>query len=373
VHVNNSQYGAPFWPVQHGHGGSCHPHPKRDTEDSTHVSMSQRAMLSVSGAAESQSPDEVARSVSAALRGTASASIGGTAASNDAVVYDAAMVRKQKASLNIVTQDGDAISIRFRSREGVAVQSGSAGTAQDGSASTDFRLYAFASGRVEIAVQGELDQDELKAIGELVEKVDTLATDFFGGDFEAAFAAASELGFDSSEIASFSLKLSLRESARISTRPALLQPEPAAPPSESSNATSTSSPGATSAPVPGPASTAPSSSAPESTLPPTEPPPTEPAAPGTEPSASSPTPPVTEPAAPAASQSLQEILGSYVRQIMDSLAQTPSSGRIEFSMSWKLRLVATALESPAQSTATTSAGAKLLGATLQDVAASQKA
>jgi hypothetical protein len=354
MHVNNSHHGAPFWHVQHGHGGSWHPHPKRDIEDSTNVSMSQQAMLSASGTAESQTSGVVARSVSAALRGAVSASIGGTADSNDAVVYDAAMVRKQKASLNIVTQEGDAIAIRFRSREGVAVQSGTTGSDDAGGTTSGFRLYAFASGRVEIAVQGELDEDELKAIGELVEKVDALATEFFGGDFEAAFAAASELGFDSSEIASYSLKLSLRESARISTP------------------TSAGSQGANSTPVPGPASTAPSSIAPESALPPTEPPPTEPAAPGTEPSTTSATPPATEPAAPATPQSLQEILGGYVRQIMDSLAQTPSSGRIEFSMSWKLRLVATALESPAQPSAATSAGAKLLGETLQDVAASQK-
>ena len=230
MHVNNSHHGASFWHVQPGHGGSCQPNPKRDTEDHSTASMRQQAMLSAAGTAESQSPDQVARSVSATLRGTASASIGGTAASNDAVVYDAAMIRKQKASLNIVTQEGDVIAIRFRSREGVAMQSGTTGTQEAGGTTSDFRLYAFASGRVEIAAQGELDEDELKAIGELVEKVDTLATTFFGGNFEAAFTAASELGFDSSEIASFSLKLSLRESARISTRPVLPQPEPAAPP-----------------------------------------------------------------------------------------------------------------------------------------------
>ena len=80
-----------------------------------------------------------------------------------------------------------------------------------------------------------------------------------------------------------------------------------------------------------------------------------------------------EPVAPATPQSLQEILGGDVRQIMDSLAQTPSSGRFEFSMSWKLRLMATALESPAQIHRDHTAGAKLLGETLQDVAASQKA
>lgn len=103
-------------------------------------------------------------------------------------------VRKDKANLDISTQEGDRVQIRFRSREGYVSQTSS------GATGGERNVYAFSSGKIEISVDGELNDEELAAIGELVNKVETLANDFFAGDVQKAFESAASLGFDASQI-----------------------------------------------------------------------------------------------------------------------------------------------------------------------------
>jgi len=57
------------------------------------------------------------------------------------------------------------------------------------------------------SVNGELDKDELKAIGQLIADTNELAEEFFNGDIETAFNQALELGFDEQELSSFALQL----------------------------------------------------------------------------------------------------------------------------------------------------------------------
>lgn len=65
------------------------------------------------------------------------------------------------------------------------------------------------------SVQGELDEDELKAIGQLVADTNELAEEFFNGDIETAFNQALELGFDEQELASFALQLTKVENTQV--------------------------------------------------------------------------------------------------------------------------------------------------------------
>jgi hypothetical protein len=64
-------------------------------------------------------------------------------------------------------------------------------------------------------VKGELDDDELKAIGQLVADANELAEDFFNGDIETAFNQALELGFDEQELSSFALQLTKVENTAV--------------------------------------------------------------------------------------------------------------------------------------------------------------
>jgi hypothetical protein len=64
-------------------------------------------------------------------------------------------------------------------------------------------------------VKGELDEDELKAIGQLVADANELAEEFFNGDIETAFNQALELGFDEQELSSFAMQLTKVENTAV--------------------------------------------------------------------------------------------------------------------------------------------------------------
>ena len=65
------------------------------------------------------------------------------------------------------------------------------------------------------SVKGELDEVELKAIGQLVADANDLADEFFNGDIETAFKKALELGYDEQELSSFALQLTKIENTQV--------------------------------------------------------------------------------------------------------------------------------------------------------------
>jgi hypothetical protein len=65
------------------------------------------------------------------------------------------------------------------------------------------------------SVKGELDEDELKAIGQLLADANELTEEFFNGDIETAFNQALELGFDEQELSSFALQLTKVENTEV--------------------------------------------------------------------------------------------------------------------------------------------------------------
>ena len=73
----------------------------------------------------------------------------------------------------------------------------------------------FESSSFSFSVEGELDEDELRAIGELVSNTVDLADEFFNGDVDLAFEQALELGFDETELTGFALQLDSVQQTRI--------------------------------------------------------------------------------------------------------------------------------------------------------------
>lgn len=73
----------------------------------------------------------------------------------------------------------------------------------------------FESSALSFSVKGELDEDELKAIGDLVSDASELADEFFNGDVESAFNQALEIGFDAKELTGFALNLSRTEKVEV--------------------------------------------------------------------------------------------------------------------------------------------------------------
>jgi len=121
---------------------------------------------------------------------------------------------REALNLSIRTADGDRVRIRLSERQylgaAASFQSDASGSQARYSRTTLF------SGRYQIAVQGSLSPQEQKAVGDLIGKVQTVASRFFGGDVQGAFKQASRLGLDGSQLARFSLSLSSVQSVRAS-------------------------------------------------------------------------------------------------------------------------------------------------------------
>jgi hypothetical protein len=118
----------------------------------------------------------------------------------------------QKAELSefsVRTRDGDEVQIRFGLRESTSKDSF---TSESGDTQTSL-IYQQTT-NFSLQVKGELDEDELKAIGDLVAQADDVANTFYRGDIEQAYNQALEMGYDNTELASFALQLTKVESSQ---------------------------------------------------------------------------------------------------------------------------------------------------------------
>jgi hypothetical protein len=115
-------------------------------------------------------------------------------------------VRKERASLELVTAEGDRVSLRFRSKEVVTASAAQATTA-DGTTTTAANTTLISRGSLQVEVDGDLNEDEIAAIHDLIDKAYVVATRFFSGDVQAAFSAADALDVDSDQIAAYRLDM----------------------------------------------------------------------------------------------------------------------------------------------------------------------
>ncbi|MDF2180339.1 DUF5610 domain-containing protein [Aliiglaciecola sp. CAU 1673] len=131
--------------------------------------------------------------------------------------------RQDAGALVIRTRDGDEVTIRFEdARQFAASQSvrleSSAGD-EEGTGgqrvSSEQQALFFQRSSFSYSVNGDLDEEELKAIGQLVADAADLADEFFNGDVELAFNQALELGFDEKELTGFAFQLSRQEQVKV--------------------------------------------------------------------------------------------------------------------------------------------------------------
>src|ERR1043165_9018671 len=102
------------------------------------------------------------------------------AAQRVAVAEAAREVKRERFSLDILTAEGDKVSIRFKS---LTVTDAAVAHVSDGThTSTAVQGSVISRGRFKIEVEGDLNDSERAAIGDLLDKVDGIAKDFFGGD-----------------------------------------------------------------------------------------------------------------------------------------------------------------------------------------------
>jgi len=136
--------------------------------------------------------------------------------------FESAYQYSESMSLQLTTREGDTVSIDFRQlyaeyqsyRNEQSSQSGPSGVryfeSKEAMESTAFEeQFAF-------SVNGDLNEEELKAIFDVFEQVDKLANSFFDGDVEKALTQAMALEIDFGQLQSFQLNLTQTETKAVS-------------------------------------------------------------------------------------------------------------------------------------------------------------
>lgn len=121
--------------------------------------------------------------------------------------------RARAFSFELITKDGDKVTIKATSSEGLAMEGGRV-TRDANSSATITGSYSSAES-FSLAVEGELNAEELAAINDLLGRVNDLAGQFFAGNLDLAFEQAMSLGYDEKQISSFALNLAQVEIQQI--------------------------------------------------------------------------------------------------------------------------------------------------------------
>lgn len=110
--------------------------------------------------------------------------------------------REVSSSLQITTKDGDVVTLNI-SRS----QSAEAGSVESAGGSLAYASFS-SSSRIEFSIEGDLDKKEMKAIEQVVKRVNKLAEKLFEGDTGEAMDKLGALKIDTKQLASMSLSMS---------------------------------------------------------------------------------------------------------------------------------------------------------------------
>lgn len=134
--------------------------------------------------------------------------------------------RAREFSFELTTKDGDKVTIKATSSEGLAVEAGRAGRGNNSLSALNASYSSSQS--FSLSIEGELSEDELGAINDLLGRVNDLASEFFEGDLDVAFDQAMNLGYDAEQIGSFSLNLAQAEIQQVTQAYQTFEPNRAA-------------------------------------------------------------------------------------------------------------------------------------------------
>jgi len=132
--------------------------------------------------------------------------------------------QKQQASslentsdLSITTADGDIVTISFSDyAQNSSSQGFNYANTPNGSQASYFESQSsYRETNFSFSVEGNLDEGEKQAIGDLIKGISKIEKSFFDGNIDKAFKQALKLGYDSSEISGFQLDLSQTKTAMV--------------------------------------------------------------------------------------------------------------------------------------------------------------
>ncbi|MBV1922107.1 MAG: DUF5610 domain-containing protein [Pseudomonadales bacterium] len=111
--------------------------------------------------------------------------------------------------MEVVTQDGDKVTIHVGAGESLDFRSGSQVTPR-GSVS-GFALEQSNYYDISFSVDGDLDEGELAALNDLFSQVNDIADSFYSGNVGEAFEQAVAVGYDAEELAAFAVNMTHSE------------------------------------------------------------------------------------------------------------------------------------------------------------------
>lgn len=149
--------------------------------------------------------------------------------------------QRQSLSVELTTKDGDKVTVAFDDQQQWRLQSGGLGLSEGQKRkalaaygeppradvaearraqpqSGDGQYYYGRTTSFSFSVSGELDQQELGAIGDLLGQIADLSDSFFGGDLQAAQDKAAELNWDDQTLVSATTNLKQQQSAQLAKR-----------------------------------------------------------------------------------------------------------------------------------------------------------
>ncbi|MET0658302.1 MAG: hypothetical protein ABW110_09135 [Steroidobacteraceae bacterium] len=245
-------------------------------------------------------------------------------------VANARLVTKEKGVLEIRTQEGDVVKVKFANRTDVRTSTAQLTSGALEIDSSDLSIST--RGCARLSVEGDLNADELQAIQNVVQKVDTLANNFFAGNVDEALAKAADLDIDTEQLANVALRLSLKQRVEVGALTVRRVESPVIPPAAPHAPAAAEDPVATAPATPvvdaTPVVIDEVAATPEVEVPAPE------------------AAPVTPPAEPDATddQSPQAVIAKFVAHLLTTFQSTDSETRVSLSFKMKLQLLTSAIE-----------------------------
>ena len=139
-------------------------------------------------------------------------------------VLDVESRLREASTIRIRTQEGDEVTIRLRNVENFSASD--VATSGPGGEATSTRIEASQSSRVSFSVEGDINEDERIAIGQVVAQATEIADEFFDGDLSFAFETAAAFQFDADQLQRVNLRFRVQEERSMRYAEEVMKPQP---------------------------------------------------------------------------------------------------------------------------------------------------
>lgn len=127
-------------------------------------------------------------------------------------VRDVSASMRRSFEIQMTTQQGDVVTIAYNE---ASTDHQNAFEFKDAENSVKgFQTESSNSSEFQISIKGDLNEDEQKSLQDLMQQMQKVGKDFFQGDTKSAFQQAQKMGFDTEQIAGFSMSLNMEKSVR---------------------------------------------------------------------------------------------------------------------------------------------------------------